>query len=92
MELKILEKTSSTNFYGDKTKQAMVLFDGTKYSVSDNGKETLIFNLDSQGRPDNAVGGMFNLTLEYVLNNFETVLKAGIKEHFLSVFGLKNEV
>ncbi len=92
MKIKILEITNSENFHGNKTKQAMVLFNGTKYAVSDNGEETLIFDLDKWGRPDNAVGGMFNLTLEYVLNHFEDVLKAGIREHFLTVFGMKHRV
>ena len=80
--MKIIERIESINVDGEKVRQAIVEFEGSQYTISDNGRETLIFNTDF-----NAVGGMFELTLEYVIDNFESVLKAGIKQHFMSVFG-----
>ena len=86
--MKIIKITEDENVLGNKVKQAIVIFDGEEYIVSDNGSETLIFIEDKNVFGGMyAVAGMFGLTLEYVLENFNKVLKAGNKEHFMSVFG-----
>ena len=80
--MKIIEITEDTNYDGNKVRQAIVQYNGVKYRVSDNGKETLIFNENWD-----VAGGMFGLSLEYVLSNFVNVLSEGSSKHFLSVFG-----
>ena len=86
--MQIIERIESENVYGNKVKQAIVIFDGEKYIVSDNGSETLIFIEDKNVFGGMyAAAGMFGLTLEYVLENFNKVLNDGNKEHFMSVFG-----
>ena len=80
--MKIIKITESENYDGDKVRQAIVEYEGVKYNVSDNGKETLIFTENWD-----VAGGMQALTLEYVLNNFVKVLGEGRSKHFMSVFG-----
>ena len=57
-------------------KQALILYGGKHYVASDNGKETLIFESDSEGNITNytEVGGAVSATLLEVLGNFSAYL------------------
>ena len=57
-------------------KQALILYGGKHYVASDNGRETLIFESDSEGNITNytEVGGAASATLLEVLGNFSAYL------------------
>lgn len=57
-------------------KQAFILYGGKHYVASDNGRETLIFEADSEGNITDyrEVGGAVSTTLLEVLGNFSAYL------------------
>lgn len=59
----------------EKRQFAEVFYNNKKYCVSDNGKETLIFEYNKDGSLNYLeVGGGRNISLDIVLSSFESYL------------------
>lgn len=79
--VEVVEKKEVTNLFGQTVRKAYVKYNGQNYVVSDNGKETLIFDADDSFVSDTTLEVNSAYSLEDGIENFEEYIKSRLPKY-----------